>query len=77
MTLGHLQTEDRTARKLAIIHIRTTMRRLLSDDSGQDLIEYALLLALMALTLTVAVKGISNKITNTLNTAASDLTSAA
>jgi pilus assembly protein Flp/PilA len=40
---------------------------LLADDSGQDLIEYALLAALIALGAIAAMKGLTTKITNEFN----------
>jgi pilus assembly protein Flp/PilA len=50
------------------------VRRILQQDEGQTLVEYALIIAAVALTLTVALTGISdalarafNNITSTLN----------
>ena len=40
---------------------------LLKDDSGQDLIEYALLAALIGLTAASSMRGLSNKISNAFN----------
>ncbi len=43
------------------------LKRLLSDDSGQDLIEYALVAALLALSAVAAMGTLSNKISNEFN----------
>jgi pilus assembly protein Flp/PilA len=40
---------------------------LLNDDSGQDLIEYALIAALVAVAAITALKGLDNKISNEFN----------
>lgn len=42
----------------------TLLRRLVREDSGQDLIEYALIASLVALSAIVAMKGLSNKISS-------------
>ena len=44
------------------------VRSILADESGQDLIEYALIAALIALGAITAMKGLSNKISNEFNT---------
>jgi pilus assembly protein Flp/PilA len=46
---------------------------LMVDESGQDLIEYALIAALIALGAIVAMKSLSNKISNEFNTIGSSL----
>ena len=43
------------------------LRSLLTEDSGQDLIEYALVAALVGLLCGAAMKGLSNQIRNSLN----------
>lgn len=43
------------------------VRRLVNDDSGQDLIEYALIAALIAVSAIVAMRGLGNKISNEFN----------
>jgi pilus assembly protein Flp/PilA len=43
------------------------LRSLLYDDSGQDLIEYALIAALIAVASIAAMKGLTNKISNEFN----------
>jgi pilus assembly protein Flp/PilA len=55
-------------------YLRTWLRTVIKDQRGQDLAEYALLIALIAIVVIVAVtflgqqvKGIFNSIANTLN----------
>jgi pilus assembly protein Flp/PilA len=52
------------------------LRNLLADDSGQDLIEYALVAALVGLGAVVAMKGLSNSIKNSFNGVGTSLTNA-
>ena len=47
--------------------VKELLRRLASDDSGQDLIEYALVAALIGLGALTAMKGMSNSVKNTYN----------
>jgi pilus assembly protein Flp/PilA len=49
------------------MRVKELLRRLVSDDSGQDLIEYALVAALVGLGALAAMKGLSNSIKNTYN----------
>jgi pilus assembly protein Flp/PilA len=49
------------------------LTRLLRDDSGQDLIEYALIAALIAVAAIAAMKGLSNKVSNEFNTIGNSL----
>jgi pilus assembly protein Flp/PilA len=44
-----------------------------NDESGQDLIEYALIAALIAVAAIAAMRGLSNKISNEFNTIGSSL----
>jgi pilus assembly protein Flp/PilA len=46
---------------------------LLNDESGQDLIEYALIAALIAVAAITALKGLDNKISNEFNTIGNSL----
>jgi pilus assembly protein Flp/PilA len=46
---------------------------LLQDDSGQDLIEYALILAVMALALIASMNKLTNSISNFFNQVGSSL----
>ena len=49
--------------------------RFVKDESGQDLIEYALVAALVGLGSVAAMSGLSNSIANTFNGIGSQLTS--
>ena len=53
-----------------------TLKNLLRDESGQDLIEYALVAALIALGSIAAMKGIATGISTAFSTISSDLSSA-
>jgi len=55
--------------------IASVLRYLLHDEAGQDLIEYALVAALVGLGAVAALKGLSNSIGNTFNKVGSSLTS--
>lgn len=48
----------------------------MKDESGQDLIEYALVAALVGLGAVAAMKGLSNTIGNTFNGVGNSLTNA-
>ena len=47
--------------------------KLLAEESGQDLIEYALIAALIALAAITGMKGLSNKIDSEFNTIGSSI----
>jgi pilus assembly protein Flp/PilA len=49
------------------------LRALLHDESGQDLIEYALIAALIAVAAIAAMRGLANKIDNEFNTIGNSL----
>ena len=49
-------------------------KNLLHDESGQDLIEYALVAALIALGAITAMKGLASGISGAFSTISSDLT---
>ncbi len=53
------------------------MRRLMSDDSGQDLLEYALLVALIALVAVVAVTDSGKAVNSIFTKVATELQNAA
>ncbi len=56
--------------------MKTTMQRLihfLRDDRGQDLIEYALVVALIAFAATVGMGNVANGINNAFSTISSKL----
>jgi pilus assembly protein Flp/PilA len=48
----------------------------LQDESGQDLIEYALLAALLGLSAVTAIKGIGTKLASTFTSIGTSVTSA-
>ena len=50
--------------------------RFVKDESGQDLIEYALVAALVGLGAVAAMQGLSNSIANTFNGVGNQLTNA-
>ncbi|MGC2108424.1 MAG: Flp family type IVb pilin [Candidatus Korobacteraceae bacterium] len=56
--------------KLSVLH------NLLRDESGQDLIEYALVAALIALGAIAAMNGVAQGISTAFSTVSSDLSSA-
>ena len=51
------------------------LKNLMTEESGQDLIEYALVAALVGLGAITAMKGLSNSIGNAFNTVGTQLTS--
>ena len=55
----------------------TRMRTLMRDDSGQDLLEYALLVALIALVAVAAVKNSGQAVNSIFTSVASQLQNAA
>jgi pilus assembly protein Flp/PilA len=54
--------------------IKQTLAAFIKDESGQDLIEYALVAGLVALGAIAAMTGLSGKIGNALNTVGNNLT---
>jgi pilus assembly protein Flp/PilA len=56
--------------------MKQLMKNLLAEDSGQDLIEYALVAALVGLGAVAAMKGLSNSIGTTFNGVGTSLTNA-
>ena len=58
-------------------NLKALFIRLVQDDSGQDLIEYALVAALIALGALVGMKTLANDIGDAFNTVGTTLTSAA
>lgn len=53
--------------------LNIVLRKLLREDSGQDLIEYALIAALIALATITAMKGLTTKINTEFNTIGNNL----
>lgn len=56
--------------------MRQLLARLAIEDSGQDLIEYALLAAIVGLSAAALLKNMKNTIGNTLNSIGTSLTNA-
>ena len=56
--------------------MKELLMRLWQEESGQDLTEYALLLVLIALAATAAMRGLAVSIGNAYNNAASNLSGA-
>jgi len=57
-------------------NLKELFSALLKEDSGQDLIEYALVAALVGLGAVAAMKGLSNTIGNSFNSVGNTLTNA-
>ena len=57
-------------------HMKQHLSKFLKDESGQDLIEYALVAALVGLGSVAAMTGLSNSIANTFNGVGNQLTNA-
>ncbi len=57
-------------------NIKQVLVTILKDESGQDLIEYALVAGLIGLGAVVAMTGLSGKISNSFNSIGSSLTNA-
>jgi pilus assembly protein Flp/PilA len=53
--------------------MKQLLKNLLSDESGQDLIEYALIAALIALVAIAGLNGLSGKINSEFSAVGSDL----
>ena len=53
--------------------MKQMVKNLLNDESGQDLIEYALVAAVIALGAITAMKGLAGAIGNAFNTVGTDL----
>jgi pilus assembly protein Flp/PilA len=62
-----------TTRGRSEMHVMTSVRRLVNDDSGQDLLEYALLVGLIALVAVLAVTSTGNSINKIFNTISQSL----
>jgi pilus assembly protein Flp/PilA len=58
-----------------VIFANEIFRQLLADDSGQDLIEYALVAALIGLGAILALRNLSTHIDNSFSSVSSTLTS--
>ena len=56
--------------------MKQQIKKFMSDESGQDLIEYALVAALVGLGSVAAMNGLANAIGNTFNGVGNSLTNA-
>jgi len=56
--------------------MQESLRKLLADDAGQDLIEYALVAALIGIAAVSAMRVLSNSIGKTFNSVGNSLTNA-
>ena len=70
-----LQIQQPRPLKLACGIFQASCRDFLSDESGQDLIEYALAAALIGLVAISAVRGLGTSISSAYNSVTSNLTS--
>jgi len=61
--------------KTALLAIRSTVKNLLLQEGGQDLIEYALLVALVAFGATAGMSSLANGINNAFGAIGSTLAS--
>jgi pilus assembly protein Flp/PilA len=59
-----------------MLKMYVTMQSLMQREEGQDLVEYALVVALIAFGAVVAMKGLSSEINVAFSTISSDLNSA-
>ena len=55
--------------------MKQLLGKLVAEESGQDLIEYALVAALVGLGAVAALRGLSNNVGKTFNTVGNSLTS--
>jgi pilus assembly protein Flp/PilA len=56
--------------------VKLLLKKLAKEDSGQDLIEYALVAALVGLGSVAAISGLTNSLENTFNAISGALSSA-
>jgi pilus assembly protein Flp/PilA len=73
-TKSTLQKEDVLLKPT--IHLRHAFMSFIHDESGQDLIEYALVAGLIGLGAVVAMSGLSNKIRQAFTSVGNGLTNA-
>jgi len=55
--------------------MKNLLKRLWEEDEGQDLVEYGLLIFLIALAAVASMKGLASSISTVFNSAATSLTS--
>lgn len=70
---GHGQRQVVGLRKEQVMKLFPRMRALMDEESGQDLIEYALIAALVALGALAAMGSLSNQISNEFNSIGNSL----
>jgi pilus assembly protein Flp/PilA len=68
-------TRSTTGERSMMKNINTKFAAFMQDDSGQDLIEYALVAGLIGLGAVVAMTGLSGKISTAFGTVGNNLTS--
>ena len=74
----HVESRVGTTRwEVTVKNLITRMRALMRDDSGQDLLEYALLVALIALVAVVAVTNSGKAVNTIFSTIATEVQNAA
>ena len=74
----HVESRVGTTRwEVTVKNLITRMRSLMRDDSGQDLLEYALLVALIALVAVVAVTNSGKAVNSIFSSVATQLQTAA
>jgi pilus assembly protein Flp/PilA len=56
--------------------VKQLLKNLMTEDSGQDLIEYALVAALVGLVAVASITALKNTVANTFNSVGSQLTNA-
>ncbi|HUB00909.1 MAG TPA: hypothetical protein VMA34_21435 [Terracidiphilus sp.] len=59
-----------------LLNLYVKIQNLMSSDEGQDMVEYALVLALVALGATATLKALATEITTVYTTITTDLTNA-
>jgi Flp pilus assembly pilin Flp len=57
----------------ALLMLKLKICELVSEDEGQDLVEYALLCTLIILALTASISGIATEVSTVFSTVSSDL----
>jgi pilus assembly protein Flp/PilA len=64
-----------TLRRYIMTNLKTLFLRLATEDSGQDLIEYALVAALISLAAIAGLKTVGNQVSALMSSVGSNLTS--
>ena len=59
--------------RYALLALKLKISNFLTEEEGQDLIEYALLCTLITLALILSISGVANGIMNVFDTVSSDL----